>query len=74
MRETGDKIRDMGGVALPILGSLLGLATVSGCIQVKAPDKPIEINLNVRVQQEVIVRLQKDAEELIENNPELFPQ
>lgn len=47
---------------------------IAGCIQVKAPDKPIEINLNVRVQQEVIVRLQKDAEELIENNPELFPQ
>lgn len=54
--------------------SVLGLLMVAGCIQVKAPDKPIEINLNVRVQQEVIVRLQKDAEELIENNPELFPQ
>jgi hypothetical protein len=74
MRETSDKIRSLGGVALPILGALLGFAMVSGCIQVKAPDKPIEINLNVRVQQEVIVRLQKDAEELIENNPELFPQ
>lgn len=70
MRETGDRIRGLGGVVFP----LLGLAMVSGCIQVKAPDKPIEINLNVRVQQEVIVRLQKDAEELIENNPELFPQ
>lgn len=49
-------------------------AALPGCIQVKAPDKPIEINLNVKVQQEVIVRLQKDAEELIQNNPELFPQ
>ncbi|HEY9579575.1 MAG TPA: YnbE family lipoprotein [Rhizorhapis sp.] len=54
-----------------MLGAIMGLA---GCIQVKAPDKPIEINLNVKVQQEVIVRLQKDAEELIQNNPELFPQ
>ena len=70
MKEIGDQIRGLGGAALP----LLGLAMVAGCIQVKAPDKPIEINLNVRVQQEVIVRLQKDAEELIENNPELFPQ
>ena len=43
-------------------------------IQVKAPDKPIEINLNVKVQQEVIVRLQRDAQDLIQNNPELFPQ
>ncbi|MBB4642156.1 hypothetical protein HNQ99_002478 [Rhizorhapis suberifaciens] len=56
------------------VSSVLGLVLVAGCIQVKAPDKPIEINLNVRVQQEVIVKLQKDAEELIENNPELFPQ
>lgn len=70
MREMAERIRGLGGVALPVLG----LVMVSGCIQVKAPDKPIEINLNVRVQQEVIVRLQKDAEELIENNPELFPQ
>ncbi len=48
--------------------------TLGGCITVKAPDKPIEINLNVKVQQEVIVRLQKDAQDLIQNNPELFPQ
>jgi len=50
------------------------LSTLPGCIQVAAPDKPIEINLNVNVKQEVVVRLQKDAEDLIANNPELFPQ
>lgn len=48
--------------------------SLAGCIQVKAPDKPIEINLNVKVQQEVVVRLQRDAQDLIQNNPELFPQ
>lgn len=48
--------------------------SLGGCIQVKAPDKPIEINLNVKVQQEVVVRLQRDAQDLIQNNPELFPQ
>ncbi|MGD9809702.1 MAG: YnbE family lipoprotein [Sphingobium sp.] len=59
-------------VAFP---ALLALALpLSACITVKAPEKPIEINLNVKVQQEVIVRLQKDAQDLIENNPELFPQ
>lgn len=45
-----------------------------GCVQVTAPDKPIEINLNVNVKQEVLVRLQRDAREIIENNPELFPK
>jgi hypothetical protein len=48
--------------------------SLTGCIQVKAPDKPIEINLNVKVQQEVVVKLQRDAQDLITNNPELFPQ
>lgn len=45
-----------------------------GCIQIAAPEKPIEINLNVNVKQEVVVRLQKDADDFIANNPELFPQ
>ncbi len=56
------------------MGPLLLLAALAACIQVRAPEKPIEINLNVKVQQEVIVRLQQDARQLIENNPELFPQ
>jgi len=55
--------------------SALPLAiAASGCIQVRAPEKPIEINLNVKIQQEVVVRLQQDAKDLIDNNPELFPQ
>jgi hypothetical protein len=53
---------------------LLAVLACGGCIQVSAPEKPIEINLNVNVKQEVVVRLQKDAEDLITNNPELFPQ
>jgi len=54
--------------------SALALVTLSACIQIAAPDKPIEINLNVNVKQEVVVRLQKDAEDLIANNPDLFPK
>jgi hypothetical protein len=52
----------------------LALVCLGGCIQVRAPDKPIEINLNVNVKQEVVVRLQKDASDFIGNNPELFPK
>lgn len=47
---------------------------ISGCISIKAPEKPIEINLNVNIKQEVVVRLQKDAADLITSNPELFPK
>lgn len=46
----------------------------AGCIpvQIQAPDEPIEINLNVTIRQEVIVRLERDAEELLEQNADLF--
>ena len=54
--------------------AFVALAACSPTVKVQAPDKPIEINLNVKVQQEVIVRLQRDAQDLIQNNPELFPQ
>jgi hypothetical protein len=55
------------------LGSALAVPLAS-CVTVKAPDKPIEINLNVTIRQEVLVRLQQDVQQLINQNPEAFPQ
>ena len=52
--------------------ALLSLPLAS-CISVKTPEKPIEINLNVTIRQEVLVRLQRDVEQLINQNPEAFP-
>jgi len=52
----------------------LGGVMLAGCVSVKAPDKPIEINLNINVKQEVVVSLKQDAQDLITNNPELFPK
>ena len=51
----------------------IGAMPLAGCISVKTPEKPIEINLNVVIRQEVVVRLQQDAERLIEANPDAFP-
>ena len=65
--------RDARAAAMKNIAPVLVLG-LTGCINVSAPEKPIEINLNINVRQEVVVRLQKDAEDLITNNPELFPQ
>ena len=46
--------------------------SLGGCVQVAAPERPIEINLNINIRQEVVVRLQQDARELIQNNPGVF--
>ena len=51
----------------------LGLAAAGGgCVNVTAPDKPIEINLNISVTQEVVYRLDSSAKELIKDNPDIF--
>ena len=57
------------GRALSVLPLMTALA---GCIQLSAPEKPIEINLNINIRQEVVVRLQQDVRDLIQENPGVF--
>ena len=51
--------------------SMLPMA-LAGCVNVTAPDKPIEINLNISVTQEVVYRLDSEAKSLIQQNPGIF--
>ena len=55
-----------------LVSSLAAAAGLAGCVNVAAPERPIEINLNITIRQEVVVRLQRDAQELIQNNPGVF--
>lgn len=51
------------------------LAACSACtptVKVEAPDKPIEINLNVHIQQDVRVRLDRELDSAFGDHPELF--
>lgn len=41
-------------------------------VKLEAPDKPITINLNVKIEQEVRILLEPEVEELIADNPDLF--
>ncbi len=52
----------------------LGMMAMSlaGCVQIATPDKPIEINLNINIRQEVVFRLDGKAKELVEQNSEIF--
>ena len=55
------------------LGLLVaGAMTMGGCVSVNAPDKPIVIELNINIKQEVIYRLAQDAGNTIDKNPEIF--
>ncbi|WP_343222294.1 YnbE family lipoprotein [Novosphingobium profundi] len=57
------------GLAGLVLGAIPALG---GCVNVSAPDKPIVIELNINIRQEVIYRLAADAANTIEENPEIF--
>lgn len=59
--------------AARLAAGAVALLPLTGCITVKAPDKPIEVNLNVDIKQEVLVRLQQDVQQMIEKNPQAFP-
>ncbi len=50
----------------------LGGAACAPTVKLAAPDKPITINLNVKIDQEVRVRLDKEIEDLISDNPDVF--
>ena len=58
--------------SLKPMAALVLIGSLSGCVQVAAPDKPIEINLNINIRQEVVVRLQEDVRDLIKKNPGVF--
>lgn len=56
-------------LAAPLAGLMLvGCTTVT----LQGGDKPIEVNLNVKIDQEVRVKLDRDIQDLITDNPDIF--
>jgi hypothetical protein len=51
---------------------LIGLAGCNPTVKVEAPDKPIEINLNVKIEQHVKVEIQQDVKKAIAKNKDIF--
>ena len=62
----------MASRALPALAILLALAACQHKVQVEAPKDPIVINLNVKIEQEVRVKVEEDVEELFDENEDIF--
>ncbi|WP_035691112.1 YnbE family lipoprotein [Azospirillum halopraeferens] len=50
----------------------LVVAACAPTVKIEAPDRPIEINLNIRIEQEVRVRVERDLERAILEDPSLF--
>ena len=49
--------------------------TLAGCspsVKLEAPDKPIEINMNVKIEHEIRLKVEKDVDDLISSQKGLF--
>ncbi|MDP9057115.1 MAG: YnbE family lipoprotein [Pseudomonadota bacterium] len=51
---------------------VMSASALTGCISVATPDKPIVIELNINIKQEVIYRLAADAGKTIDTNKDIF--
>ncbi|KPD02848.1 YnbE family lipoprotein [Moellerella wisconsensis] len=47
---------------------------LSGCLrlEVATPDKPITINMNVKIEHEIQIKVDRQVEELLKDNADLF--
>ncbi len=54
------------------LASVLWLVACTPTVQVAAPDKPIEINLNVNIEHRIKVEIDRDLEQLFEKESDIF--
>lgn len=51
---------------------LLLLIACTPTVQVKAPDEPITINLNVKIEHEIRIKVDKELDELFDEESDLF--
>jgi hypothetical protein len=57
-----------------VVGSvfILSVAACAPTVKVAVPDEPITINLNVKVEHEIRVKIDKDLDELMTKDSDLF--
>ena len=54
---------------------ILALCATAGCtptVKVEAPEDPIEINLNINIEHRVKVEIDRDVEQAISENKDIF--
>jgi hypothetical protein len=60
------------GRRLALLAAAAGGLACTPKVQIEAPKEPITINLNVKIDHEIRVKIDRDLEEAYRDNPDLF--
>ena len=55
-----------------VLLALLAATACTPTVKVEAPDKPITINLNVKIEHEIRIKVDRELESLFEDDKGLF--
>ena len=70
--STAGASRSVTSVIAPIIVLTAFASTACTTVKLEGGDKPIEVNLNVKIDQEVRVKLDQEIEDLISDNPDIF--
>jgi hypothetical protein len=57
----------MSRLSMLVVCLFLGTACTP-TVKVEAPDKPIEINMNINIKHEILIKVEKQVEELLEDD------
>jgi hypothetical protein len=58
-----------------VAAAIVALVLGAGCtpkVQIEAPKEPIVINMNIKIEHEVRVKVDKDLDELISEDKDIF--
>ncbi|WBU51472.1 YnbE family lipoprotein [Kosakonia pseudosacchari] len=58
--------------AVPVLMAIMLLSACTPRIEVAAPKEPITINMNVKIEHEIHIKVDKDVETLLKTRSDLF--
>ncbi|MDO6564355.1 YnbE family lipoprotein [Amphritea sp. 1_MG-2023] len=57
---------------LALSSLVMTLVACSPTVQVAVPNEPITINLNVKIEHEILIKVDKEIDNLLEENSDLF--
>lgn len=57
---------------LSVVAALLGLTACTPSVEVALPNEPININLNVKIQHEILIKVDKELDSLFSDSSGLF--
>ncbi len=62
----------MRALRIALLAAFLAPMACAPTVQVKAPEKPIEINMHIKIEHEIRIKVEKEVEDLFSGNEDIF--